>query len=401
MIGLVLLACSGAPPEKKAPTTTPKNVLLIVIDTARADVVRDVDAPNLDALAARGTSVERAWSSGTWTVPSVTSLFTGMSVREHGWDLPAARIGKYPKLPDAPTIASVLQAAGFGTAALYANAYLSESLGFDRGFDSFTRVPDGAMLTHFSPIVMSWSDGRRHFAYVHLLGPHSPLRPSPDAKRKFGVEDHWFTGIGFDVGAAKRNTEPGVRDAYAQAYRAVVEDTDRLVGDLGRDARPVPRRHARRRDVRSRRAPRRARRVRARELGVGSADARAADRRSPHRSGPALSTSSIPAIITEALGIEHKWPTPSRPEAPALVSQREGKLAISDGKHKQIWDNGTVQSFDLSTDPQEEKPLPASPELEALRTAWEARTPAGTTSMETVTLPSDTRKALRALGYAE
>jgi hypothetical protein len=400
MIAWVLLACTKAAPQK-GPTTTPKNALVIVIDTARADVVAEVDTPNLDALAARGTSVERAWSSGTWTVPSVASLFTGMSVREHGWDLPAARIGQYPKLPDAPTLASVLQAAGFKTAALYANAYLSESLGFDRGFDSFTRVPDAAMLSHFSPIVMSWSDGKRHFAYVHLLGPHSPLKPSADATKKFGLEDRWVAGMGFDVGAAKRNQEPGVRDAYARAYRAVVEDTDRVVGELVQALGPY------RDDT----------------LVVVTSDhgellgehgvcehgswvweqlthvPLIVDR--PIELPSTLSISSVPAIVTEALGIEHRWPTPSHPDAPALVSQREGKLAISDGTRKTIWENGNAQSFDLSADPHEENPLAPFPELDALRSAWEARTPAGKASMDMVTLSPDTRKALRALGYAE
>ena len=401
MIVWLLYACSSAPAPKKAPTTTPKNALLIVIDTARADVVAEVDTPNLEALAARGTSVQRAWSSGTWTVPSVVSLFTGMSVREHGWDLPAARIGKYPKLPDAPTLATVLQAAGFGTAALYANPYLSESLGFDRGFDSFTRLHDNAMASRFSPIVMSWSDGRRHFAYAHLLGPHSPLKPGAESRKKFGVEDRWVTGTGFDVGAAKRNTEPGVREAYGRAYRAVIEDTDRIVGDLVSALGPY------RDDT----------------LVVVTSDhgellgehgicehgswvweelthvPLIVDR--PIDLPQALSISSIPAIVTEALGVEHKWPTPSHPSAPALVSQREGKLAISDGTHKTIWIDGTAQSFDLSADPHEEKPLPADPGIDALRSAWEARTPAGNTSMDMVTLSPDTRNALRALGYAE
>ena len=400
MIAWLLLACSGAAPQK-GPTTTPKNVLLIVIDTARADVVAEVDTPNLDALAARGTSVERAWSSGTWTVPSVVSLFTGMAVREHGWDLPAGRIGQYPKLPDAPTLATVLQAADFGTAALYANAYLSESLGFDRGFDSFMRLPDGAMISHFSPIVMSWSDGKRHFAYVHLLGPHSPLKPSPDARKKFGVEDRWVTGAGFDVGAAKRNQEPGVRDAYARAYRAVVEDTDRLVGELVAELGPY------RDDTLV---------VVTSDHGELLGEHNVCEHGSwvweelthvplivdrPIDLPKELAISSIPAIVSEALGVEHEWPTPSHPEAPALVSQREGKLAISAGTHKTIWDRESAQSFDLSADLHEEKPLPPFPEIDALRSGWEARTPAGATSMDMVTLSPDTRKALRALGYAE
>jgi hypothetical protein len=257
------------------------------------------------------------------------------------------------------------------------------------------------MVSRFSPIVMSWSDGKRHFAYVHLLGPHSPLKPSAEARKKFGVEDRWFSGTGFDVGAAKRNQEPGVRDAYAKAYRAVVEDTDGIVGELVAALGPY------RDDT----------------LVVVTSDhgellgehgvcehgswvweelthvPLIVDR--PIDLPKAVSISSIPAIVTEALGVEHKWPTPSHPEPPALVSQREGKLAISDGTRKTIWIDGKAESFDLSVDPDEGNPLPPFPEIDALRAAWEARTPAGSTSMDMVTLSPDTRSALRALGYAE
>ena len=65
---------------------TPKNAVVILVDTLRADALEQAETPVLDGLVARGDRVERAWSSGTWTAPSLVSLFTGMHVREHGWD---------------------------------------------------------------------------------------------------------------------------------------------------------------------------------------------------------------------------------------------------------------------------------------------------------------------------
>ena len=79
---LALRSCAEEEPE------APKHVVLIVIDTLRADVVDEVDTPVLDGLAAEGSSASRAWSSGTWTAPSVISLFSGMPVRSHGWEFP-------------------------------------------------------------------------------------------------------------------------------------------------------------------------------------------------------------------------------------------------------------------------------------------------------------------------
>lgn len=60
----------------------PRNAVLIVIDTLRADVLAEADTPNIDSLGQQRSA--RAWSSGTWTVPSVVSLFTGADVRSHG-----------------------------------------------------------------------------------------------------------------------------------------------------------------------------------------------------------------------------------------------------------------------------------------------------------------------------
>ena len=48
-----------------------KHALLIVIDTLRADALARAQTPNLDQISQQGDAVERAWSAGTWTVPSV------------------------------------------------------------------------------------------------------------------------------------------------------------------------------------------------------------------------------------------------------------------------------------------------------------------------------------------
>ena len=62
-------------------------------DTTRADAFRKVDTPNLDALgtSAKGQVIDMAIAPSSWTSPSVLSMFTGQSVREHGWDYPIAQ----------------------------------------------------------------------------------------------------------------------------------------------------------------------------------------------------------------------------------------------------------------------------------------------------------------------
>jgi hypothetical protein len=89
------------------------------------------------------------------------------------------------------------------------------------------------------------------------------------------------------------------------------------------------------------------------------------------------------------------------PGGPCARRAARRKARDLDGTHKTIWVDGNAQSFDLSDRSAREKPLPADPAIDALRSAWEARTPAGNTSMDMVTLSPDTRSQLRALGYAE
>jgi hypothetical protein len=378
--------------------------LLIVIDTLRADALAEAETPNLDALAASGDAVERAWSAGTWTVPSVVSLMTGMPVRQHGWDLPTGRIGSYPPLPDAPTIASVLSGEGFGTLGLYANPYLAEQLGFDRGFDTWKRSVDRAMPGKLAEHVAStWGDGRRQFAYVHFIGPHSPLKPSAEAAARWEVGEQWLSEPrGLGIGPAKRDQLPGVRQAYAAAYHAVIEDTDVLIGELieglgehrGDTVVVVVSDHGE-------------------MLGEHDKVGHGTMVYEPLTSVPfivdrgalpeTLGIASAPAVLTDRLGLRHAWPTAADAALP-LVAQREGQLALSpDGHHKGRWGkDGALTTHDLRTDPGEESPLAApTVDLAAARTAWEATVPPGALDEEAVMLHPDTIEALEALGYLQ
>ena len=71
----------------------------------------------------------------------------------------------------------------------------AEELGFDRGFDSWRRTADKAMPKQWRKhLEKVWDapDAPPQFAYLHLLGPHSPLRPSEAAQAKYQVEAEWF-----------------------------------------------------------------------------------------------------------------------------------------------------------------------------------------------------------------
>lgn len=378
--------------------------MIILIDTLRADTVAAARTPHIDALAAGGVSVQRCWAASTWTVPSTISLMTGMPVRQHGWDLASARIGKYPPLPPTPTLAEVLQDAGIATTGYYANPYLAEALGFDRGFDSWKRSVDNHIPEQLrGEVRRSWGDGRRHFAYLHLFGAHSPLRPSEAARKRWGVDEKWIDPKrGFLIEIAKRNQLDGADEAYRAGYHAVVEDLDGLVGQI-LDALGD---HRERTMV-----------ILTSDHGelLGEHDVFAHGTHvweplthvplfvhGGHTSLPeTLGITAIPALVTSALGVEHAWPTAPDAALP-LVSQREGLLALStDGRTKGIWHDG-LQVYDVVVDPGEEHRIAGrEAEFETARAEWEAAIPVGTRMEPAVLLSEEMIEELKALGYVD
>ncbi|MCB9745277.1 MAG: sulfatase-like hydrolase/transferase [Alphaproteobacteria bacterium] len=399
------------PPFGPLPSEPARNALIIIIDTLRADALAAAATPHIDSIAQAGQSVARAWSAGTWTAPSVISILTGRPVRQHGWDQPTGRMGKYPQLPSVPSLPQVLSEAGFSTTGLYTNPYLAEELGFHRGFDTWRRVSDKIMVKEFAKVLLNEWDGEgRHFAYLHLLGPHSPLQPSEAARARWDVEARWFeeARFGMDIGAAKRDRTGEAREAYRRGYHAVIEDTDAIIGGileaLGEQ--------------------------RAETLIVLSSDH--GELLGEHEvvghgywvweglthvpliveNGPplpeALGIASIPGIVTHGLGLDTRWETVEHGwvEGVPLASQREGKLALSaDGVSKGVWHDAasakSVEVYDLSTDPGELERLPREAELRQLRGQWETLVPPGRVGPAEVALPEQTKEELKALGYVE
>ncbi len=132
-----------SPPWTTAPPPAdgPPDILLVTVDTLRYDTAREMAAYR--ALAARGTEYTQAWSAAPWTLPSMASLMTGLSVAEHG----AAKVdGGFASMrDDVATLAEGLRERGYDTVAVVApNVFVGRSFGFDRGFDWFFHEMDRA-----------------------------------------------------------------------------------------------------------------------------------------------------------------------------------------------------------------------------------------------------------------
>ena len=140
---VLLLLTAGCTREP----TTPPNIVLISIDSLRADHVgaygyeRDT-TPNLDRLARDGVLYESVVAESSWTLPTHVTMLTGLTSLSHGVDEFSG--GRIP--PAHPTMAEVLKEAGYQTMGLYSGPYLHPIFGFGRGFDRYEGVAGSTLL---------------------------------------------------------------------------------------------------------------------------------------------------------------------------------------------------------------------------------------------------------------
>jgi arylsulfatase A-like enzyme/Flp pilus assembly protein TadD len=190
--GLTLAACRSAP-EGPARATTPKHLVIVTIDTLRADRLgaygsTTVKTPNLDRLAREGAMAEHAAVHVPLTRPSHVSLFTGLYPAENG-----IRDNVSPSLDkNVPVLADILQQQGFRTAAFVSSIVLSRQSGLNRGFAQYSdRFEIGEDDARFLNTIQKRGDqtmaeaitwlghagDERRFAWIHLYDPHDPYEP--------------------------------------------------------------------------------------------------------------------------------------------------------------------------------------------------------------------------------
>lgn len=109
----------------------PRNVLLLTVDSMRADEVSrpHVDLPALESLIDSGVSFERAFATGPGTTPSFPALLTGTMPLSYG--------GLGPLTADRPRVSSHFRDAGLTTGGFQSNPFLSRHFDYDVGFDTY------------------------------------------------------------------------------------------------------------------------------------------------------------------------------------------------------------------------------------------------------------------------
>jgi len=176
----MLLGATGCTDEarKPAPATPIRNLVLVCLDTLRADHMglyghtRDT-TPNLDTFARGAAVFERAYANASSTRPSHQALFQSRPA-----SLAAA---------NGPALAEVLAARGFRTAAFTGGGNISAKLGFDRGFELYEESESG--LAGSVPRAATWlRDNRdaRFFLFLHTYDVHLPYDPPEPFASMYG-----------------------------------------------------------------------------------------------------------------------------------------------------------------------------------------------------------------------
>lgn len=225
-----------------------KNVILVVVDTMRADRAslygyERETTPEISAWAERGVVFERALAPSSWTVPSMGMLLTGQY-----------RVVEGKALDDeAMPLSATLTKEGYRTIGIVANPVLNKLQGFTRGYESYDLIlgkqdmsdplHPGSWTTPFVvEKALRWledeRDERPFMLYLHLMDPHFPYEPDdPDAFdwRAARSEER---KRGYDEALALTNEEPLNDNQYQNlerlqaAYDAEILQVDSGLGVL-------------------------------------------------------------------------------------------------------------------------------------------------------------------------
>ncbi len=171
-------AATAGPPSPARPS-----ILLVTLDTTRADAIgpeaRGIETPAFDALSRRGLRFRQAYATVPETLPSHSSMMTGLYPAGHG----VHENGRFLSARF-PVLAERLQRAGYGTAAFVSSFALARRFGLARGFDVYDDEPPAgraertARETTDRAVAHLRARLRRPLLlWVHYYDPHTPYAP--------------------------------------------------------------------------------------------------------------------------------------------------------------------------------------------------------------------------------
>jgi len=388
-------------------------LVLVTLDTTRRDAVgtygdHSTVTPTLDSLAADGVRYLRAVASSPLTLPSHATLLTGLDPPEHG-----VRSNGSETLPmGVQTLAEVLAGQGYSTAAFVGSRVLDRRFGLDQGFHTYDDVTVAERVGEYgypertadmvTAAALAWLVGQPKggpwFLWVHYYDPHAPYEPPADLGGTT-VRADYLGEVAFvdrQLGRLLR----GIRAVAPEAVFAVVGDHGESLGDHGERTHGIFLYSA-------------TIEVPLLIAGSGVPTGRVFDQ--------PVATRRLPATLLRLLGVEQEGMLPG-PVLPGFDGEKESPIPIYSeammpstvygwsplhsvtlGRWRLI-DAPRPELYDLVSDPGEARNLIVDGAEEAARLqpildGLIARPPVNDASP--VTLDSETRAALRSLGYLE
>lgn len=275
-----------------AATAEKPNLLMIVLDTVRADHLGlygygRPTSPFLDRFVERATVFERAVAAANWTLPSHASLFTGLYAESHGADMVDTDSGAgidvsqvsrlkdpmrvQPLSDEATTLAELTRSAGLETAAICGNVtYLYSLFNLDQGFDTYVdaagndegwqlvgfRLADALGARRYAPyrralrrnnqadrlagevnrLALEWLEprrDRRFFLFLNYMDAHDPNLPLSPYSEMFSTSDEPRPEMDRDAILSKRRgILPEERAVLVDAYDAEIRHVDDELSEL-------------------------------------------------------------------------------------------------------------------------------------------------------------------------
>ncbi|MFZ2053996.1 MAG: sulfatase-like hydrolase/transferase [Candidatus Aminicenantales bacterium] len=195
IFGIVSRFMSRKPNFSKLRGSEDYNVILITLDTTRADRLgcygfRNIETPTIDLLASRGIRFDKCYAQTPLTLPSHTSILTGTLPLFHG----VRDNGGFIVPSELKTMAELFKQKGYETGAFVAAYVLDSKWGLDQGFDyyfdqfdlsKFKKISLGTVQRPANEVMdeaLPWLEkkkGGKFFAWIHLYDPHTPYEPPP------------------------------------------------------------------------------------------------------------------------------------------------------------------------------------------------------------------------------
>jgi choline-sulfatase len=174
------------------------SILLVTLDTTRSDAIgpeaNGITTPSFNALAARGRRFRQAYATAPETLPSHSSIMTGLYPAGHGIHENART------LPDVhPVLADRLRQAGYKTTAFVSSFVLTRRFGLARGFDRYDDdLPErgversSAQTTDRAIAVLNENknDTSPLFVWVHYFDPHTPYLPAEPFRTQYAKQPY-------------------------------------------------------------------------------------------------------------------------------------------------------------------------------------------------------------------